>query len=81
MALSEQELQDVVKNIETFRASKGGILSSFDQLAGVQGVTPQVLAAVKQQCGLGPFTILSAEVVGPKIGKPNRRLMRTRGPV
>jgi len=69
VALSEQELQDVVKNIETFRASKGGILSSFDQLAGVQGVTPQVLAAVKQQCGLGPFTILSAEVVGPKIGK------------
>ena len=64
VALSEQELQDVVKNIETFRASKGGILSSFDQLAGVQGVTPQVLAAVKQQCGLGPFTILSAEVVG-----------------
>jgi preprotein translocase subunit SecF len=69
VALSEQELQDVVKNIETFRASKGGILSSFDQLAGEQGVTPQVLAAVKQQCGLGPFTILSAEVVGPKIGK------------
>ena len=69
VALSEQELQDVVKNIETFRAAKGGILSSFDQLTGVQGVTPQVLAAVKQQCGLGPFTILSAEVVGPKIGK------------
>src|SRR5579872_6906908 len=69
VALSEQELQDVVKNIEAFRASKGGILNSLDQLSGVQGVTPQVLAAVKQQCALGPFTILSAEVVGPKIGK------------
>src|SRR5689334_7295374 len=73
VALSEQELQDVVKNIETFRASKGGILSSLDQLAGVPGVTPQVLAAVKQQCALGPFTILSAEVVGPKIGKDLQR--------
>src|SRR4051812_11458203 len=69
VALSEQELQDVVKNIEAFRASKGGLLSSLDQLSGVTGVTPQVLAAVKQQCALGPFTILSAEVVGPKVGK------------
>jgi len=69
VALSEQELQDVVKNIEAFRATKGGLLSSLDQLSGVAGVTPQVLAAVKQQCALGPFTILSAEVVGPKVGK------------
>jgi preprotein translocase subunit SecF len=73
VALSEEELQNVVKNIETFRASKSGILNSLDQLAGVQGVTPQILAAVKQQCALGPFTIQSAEVVGPKIGKDLQR--------
>src|SRR5258706_11377533 len=35
--LSELELQEVVKNIEAFRASKGGILTSLDQLAGVPG--------------------------------------------
>ena len=69
VALSEDELQTVVKNIEAFRASKSGILSSLDQLNGVPGVTPQILQAVKQQCALGPFTIQSAEVVGPKIGK------------
>ncbi|MSV34390.1 MAG: protein translocase subunit SecF [Bryobacterales bacterium] len=69
VALSEQELQDVVKNIQAFRASKGGILTSLDQLSGVQGVSAQILQAVKQQCALGPFTVLSAEVVGPKIGK------------
>jgi len=73
VALSEQELQDVVKNIEAFRASKGGILNSFDQLAGVPGVSSQILQAIKQQCALGPFTILSAEVVGPKIGKDLER--------
>src|SRR6266849_8027911 len=73
VALSEQELQDVVKNIEAFRASKGCILTSLDQLAAVQGVSPQVLQAVKQQCALGPFTILSAEVVGPKIGRDLQR--------
>src|SRR5262249_17097099 len=32
VALSEQELQDLVKSIEDFRASKGGLLSSLDEL-------------------------------------------------
>jgi preprotein translocase subunit SecF len=73
VAISEQELQDVVKNIEAFRASKGGILNSLDQLAGVQGVSAQILQAIKAQCALGPFTILSAEVVGPKIGRDLQR--------
>lgn len=66
--LSEQELQDVVKAMEEFRASKGGIINSFDELSSVKGVTPALIAALKQECNLGPFTILSAEMVGPKIG-------------
>jgi len=69
VALSEQELQTATQAIETFRASKGGLLKSFDELSDAPGVTPQVLQAVKQQCALGPFTVLSADVVGPKIGK------------
>jgi preprotein translocase subunit SecF len=75
VAMSEQELQDMVKAIEEFRASpaQGGILKSFNQLSGIKGVTPQVTQALNQQCALGPFTILSAEVVGPKIGKDLRR--------
>ena len=73
MALSEQQLQDMVKAIEDYRASKGGILNSFDELSGVKGVTPQVIAALKQECALGPFTILSAEMVGPKIGRDLQR--------
>jgi len=59
--------------VDTRDKVQGGVLSSFDQLTGVQGVTPQILAAVKQQCALGPFTILSAEVVGPKIGAELQR--------
>ena len=73
VAISDQELQDVVKNIQAFRATKGGILNSLDQLAGVQGVSPQILQAIKAQCALGPFTILSADVVGPKIGRDLQR--------
>ena len=72
-ALSEQQMQDLVKAIEDYRASQGGILNSLDQLSGVKGVTPQVLQAIKNQCALGPFTILSAEMVGPKVGRDLRR--------
>ncbi len=71
--MGEQDLQDMVKNIEDYRASNGGILNSIDQLSGVKGVTPAILGVLKAQCGLGPFTILSAEVVGPKIGKDLQR--------
>jgi preprotein translocase subunit SecF len=66
--IGEQELLDTVKAIEDYRASKGGILNSFDELSSVKGVTPALVAALKQECNLGPFTILSAEMVGPKIG-------------
>ena len=71
--LSEQELQDLCKRIEQNRASKGGILNSLDELSQVQGVTPQVLEALKKECSLGPFTILSAEMVGPKVGAELRK--------
>ncbi len=71
--LSEQDLQDLSRRIEEFRASNGGILNSLDQLSQVKGVTPQVLDALKKECSLGPFTILQAEMVGPKVGAELRR--------
>jgi preprotein translocase subunit SecF len=66
--MSEQDLEDTVRAIEEYRASKGGILNSFDELSSVKGVTPALILTLKQECNLGPFTILSAEMVGPKIG-------------
>jgi len=71
--MSEQDLQDTSAAIENFRASKGGLLNSIDELSGVKGVTPGLIQVLKAQCGLGPFTILSAEMVGPKIGADLRR--------
>ena len=38
-----------------------------------KGVTPKVIEVLKANVGLGPFTILSTEVVGPKIGDELRR--------
>ena len=71
--MSEQDLQDMTKAIEAYRANKGGLLRSFDELSSVKGVTPAVIGALKSQCSLGPFTILSAEVVGPKVGAELRK--------
>jgi len=71
--LSEQDLQDLCHAIEQYRASKGGILNSVDELSAVKGVTPPVLQALKKECSLGPFTILSAEMIGPKVGGELRR--------
>jgi len=71
VALSEQQLQDVVKAMLTFKNTppRSGLVTSLDELGSVSGVTPQILAVVKQECFTSPFTIISAEVVGPKIGK------------
>src|SRR5579863_4798243 len=71
--ISEQQLQDLATEIEAYRASNGGILRSFDQLSKVKGVTPQVIEALKKSAMTGPFTILSADVVGPKVGADLRR--------
>jgi preprotein translocase subunit SecF len=73
VALSEQQLDDMVQAIESYRASNGGLLRSIDQLSPVPGVTPAVINVLKQECTLGPFTILSAEMVGPKVGADLRR--------
>ena len=71
--ISEQELQNIVKGIEDYRAGHGGLLKSFSEVAGVKGVTPQVIQALEKSVSMGPFTVLSAEVVGPKIGADLRR--------
>jgi preprotein translocase subunit SecF len=71
--LSEQDLQDLCAAINEYRTSHGGILRSVDELSGVKGVTPKVIETLKANVTLGPFTILSTEVVGPKIGAELRR--------
>jgi preprotein translocase subunit SecF len=51
----------------------GGIITSFDQLNGVSGVTPAVISALNSSYALDNFTIRNVEVVGPKVGSQLRR--------
>jgi preprotein translocase subunit SecF len=51
----------------------GGIVTSFDQLKDVEGVTPAVISILAGSFSLGNFTIRNVEVVGPKVGAQLRR--------
>jgi preprotein translocase subunit SecF len=50
-----------------------GVLTNFDALAKVEGVTPAVLSAIKENYALGAFAIRNVEIVGPKVGAELRR--------
>jgi len=74
VALSEQQLQELVGRIVDFRdRERSGLLGSFEELSGVQGVTPAVIATLKQEAILAPFTIRQVEIVGPKVGADLRQ--------
>jgi len=74
VALSEQELRDMVGRMLAFRdRERSGILSSFKELAGVAGVTPAVMATLEQEAVLAPFNIRQVEIVGPKVGADLRQ--------
>ena len=51
----------------------GGIVTSFDELKSVPGVTQPVLNALTSGFSLGNFTIRNVEIVGPKVGAQLRR--------
>ena len=73
VSLSDDQLTALAKRIIDYRSAHSGLIHNLDELSSVQGVTPQVLNALKQQCFVGDFAIRSAEVVGPKIGADLRQ--------
>ena len=56
-----------------------GIVSNFNQLASVDGVTPAVLSSLSNQYDLGSFAPRSVESVGPRVGAQlrNQALLAT----
>src|SRR5438270_2078230 len=68
--LNDAQLQKLVADMLNYRNTppRSGIVTSFDQLAAVQGVTPAVINVLKQQCYLAPYSVRSVDMVGPKVG-------------
>lgn len=52
-----------------------GIFTSWDEVAAVEGVSPELLSALRERASLGRFALLGAESVGPQIGQE----LRTKG--
>ena len=61
--------QQLAKKILDYRDKvANGVLTNFDDLSKVDGVTAPALAAIKNNYALGPFAIRKVEIVGPKVG-------------
>src|SRR5229473_1456918 len=66
--------QQLAKKILAYRDdTKGGVLTNFDELSSVDGVTSTVLATLKSNYAFGGFAIRNVEIVGPKVGGELRR--------
>ena len=66
--------QQLAKKLLDYRdKNANGVLTNFDELSKVEGVTSPVLAALKESYVLGPFAIRNVEIVGPKVGAELRQ--------
>jgi preprotein translocase subunit SecF len=66
--------QQLAKKLLDYRnKNSSGVLTNFDELSKVDGVTPAVLAALKNSYVLSPFTIGGVAIVGPKVGAELRQ--------
>jgi preprotein translocase subunit SecF len=64
----------LARRILAFRdGPKNGVITNFDDITGVEGVTPAVISALKNNFALGTFTIRGVEIVGPKVGAELRK--------
>jgi len=66
--------QQLAKTILDYRDTNSqGVLTNFNELATVPGVTPAVLSLLKENYALGSFAIRGVDIVGPKVGGELRR--------
>ena len=67
--MSDQQLQDLVRNLLDFRDNKqSGLVTDFNQLASVPGVNPGIINTLRQEFYLAPFHVMQVQMVGPKVG-------------
>jgi len=72
-SMNEDQLQETAKAIVTFRdTQKGGLLGTIDALNGVNGVSAQVVDALKKEAYVAPYQVRGFDLVGPKVGQELR---------
>jgi preprotein translocase subunit SecF len=74
VTLSEPELRALAQRMVDFRdEDRSGLLSNFQDLSSVEGVTPAVVKTLNEEAYLAPFQVKGVEIVGPKVGGELRR--------
>jgi preprotein translocase subunit SecF len=69
IAMSEDQLQTLVRNVlGEINTQHSGLITDFNQLASVTGVNAGIINTLRQECYLAPFHVVSAQMVGPKVG-------------
>ena len=74
VAMSEQQLQTLVSGIlGEINSHHSGLITNFDDLRSVPGMNSGIMNTLKQECYLAPFHVVSAQMVGPKVGAKLRQ--------
>src|SRR5215475_12545284 len=64
----------LAKSILEYRdKNANGLVTNLSDLSQAQGVTPAVVAVVKDSYTVGPFAVRNTEMVGPKVGAELRQ--------
>lgn len=72
--ISDQQLQTLAGSIEDYVNSHySGLVTDFNQISSVPGMTPGILNTIRQTFGLAKYHVMSVETVGPKVGVELRR--------
>jgi preprotein translocase subunit SecF len=74
VAMSEQQLQTLASGIlSEINTHHSGLITNFDDLRSVPGMNSGIMNTLKQECYLAPFHVVSAQMVGPKVGAKLRQ--------
>jgi preprotein translocase subunit SecF len=67
--------RDLAEEIVRFRNSspRSGLITDFQELRSLPGVTPAVVSALSNDFYLSSFAVFNTEIVGPKVGGDLRR--------
>jgi preprotein translocase subunit SecF len=74
VAMNEAQLRTLAENIlGAINTQHSGLITDFGQLASVPGMNSGIMNTVRQECYLAPFHVVSAQMVGPKVGAKLRQ--------
>ena len=74
VALNEDQLKTLIRNIlGEMNTQHSGLIVDFSQLSSVAGMNSGIMNTLRQECYLAPFHVVSAQMVGPKVGAKLRQ--------